>query len=153
MQLKSFNSTMNPTDNCWDTDCPQSPLTALSSWCPLTWSVQSPAPSCPFQDYEAPCLHTTANCIAYLSKILQKTAYYVEWQYINLYTTIHNSLDTASVYYYAKPILCLASYLGLLTPAVVACSTNAGEGLVKLTHVQWRTWMCGGGAQSRKNSQ
>jgi len=26
----------------------------------------------------------------------------------------------------------LASYPGLLTPAFVACSTNAGEGLVKL---------------------
>ena len=29
----------------------------------------------------------------------------------------------------------LASYPGLLTPAFVACSTNAGEGLVKLSHV------------------
>ena len=32
--------------------------------------------------------------------------------------------------------------------AFVACSTNAGEGLVKLSHVQWRTWMCGGVAHS-----
>jgi len=30
----------------------------------------------------------------------------------------------------------VASYPGLLTPAFVACSTNAGEGLVKLSHVQ-----------------
>ena len=30
----------------------------------------------------------------------------------------------------------------------VACSTNAGEGLVKLSHVVWRTWMCGGVAHS-----
>jgi len=30
----------------------------------------------------------------------------------------------------------LASYPGLLTPVFVACSTNAGKGLVKLSHVQ-----------------
>jgi len=30
----------------------------------------------------------------------------------------------------------LALYPGLLTPAFVACSTNVGEGLVKLSHVQ-----------------
>ena len=30
---------------------------------------------------------------------------------------------------------CLASYPGLLTPAFVACSTNTGEGLVKLSHM------------------
>jgi len=30
----------------------------------------------------------------------------------------------------------VALYPGLLTPAFVACSTNAGEGLVKLSHVQ-----------------
>ena len=30
----------------------------------------------------------------------------------------------------------LASYPGLLTPACVTCSTNAGEGLVKLSHMQ-----------------
>jgi len=29
----------------------------------------------------------------------------------------------------------IASYPGLLTPAFVAASTNAGEGLVKLSHV------------------
>jgi len=29
----------------------------------------------------------------------------------------------------------LASYSGLLAPAFVVCSTNAGEGLVKLSHV------------------
>jgi len=34
----------------------------------------------------------------------------------------------------------LASYPSLLTPAFAACSTNAGEGLVKLSHMQWRTW-------------
>jgi len=42
----------------------------------------------------------------------------------------------------------LASRPGLLTPAFVACSINAGEGLVKLSHVQWRTWTCGGVAHS-----
>ena len=31
--------------------------------------------------------------------------------------------------------LALASFPGLLAPAFVACSTNAGEGLVKLSHV------------------
>jgi len=30
----------------------------------------------------------------------------------------------------------LASYPDLLAPAFVACSTNVGEGLVKLSHVQ-----------------
>ena len=30
----------------------------------------------------------------------------------------------------------VASYPGLLTPVFVACSTNTGEGLVKLSHVQ-----------------
>ena len=29
-------------------------------------------------------------------------------------------------------VVCRTFYLGLLTPAFVACSTNAGEGLVKL---------------------
>jgi len=29
----------------------------------------------------------------------------------------------------------LVSYPGLLTPVFVACSTNMGEGLVKLSHV------------------
>jgi len=42
----------------------------------------------------------------------------------------------------------LASYPGLLTPAFVACNTNTGEGLVKLSHVVWRTWTCGGVAQT-----
>ena len=42
----------------------------------------------------------------------------------------------------------VASYPGLLTPAFVACSTNTGEGLVKLSHVRWCTWMCGGVAHS-----
>ena len=43
--------------------------------------------------------------------------------------------------YWASPcsgihsVAVLASYPGLLTPAFVACSTNAGEGLVKLSHV------------------
>jgi len=31
----------------------------------------------------------------------------------------------------------VASYPGLLTPVFVACSTNAGEGLIKLSHVPW----------------
>jgi len=42
----------------------------------------------------------------------------------------------------------VASYPGLLTPAFVACSTNVGEGLVKLSHVQGHTWACGGVAHS-----
>jgi len=42
----------------------------------------------------------------------------------------------------------LASYPGLLTPAFVACNTSAEEGLVKLSHMQRRTWMCGGVAHS-----
>jgi len=50
-----------------------------------------------------------------------------------------------------KSTPCLASYAGLLTPVFVACSTNAGEGLVKLSHVQWRTRMCGGVAHSWKS--
>jgi len=35
----------------------------------------------------------------------------------------------------------VASYPGLPAPAFVVCSTNAGEGLVKLSHMQWCTWM------------
>jgi len=46
------------------------------------------------------------------------------------------------------PALHLASYPGLLAPAFVTCSTNAGEGLVKLSHMGWRTWTCGGVAHS-----
>ena len=46
----------------------------------------------------------------------------------------------------------LASYPGLLAPAFVTCSTNVGEGLVKLSHVVWRTWTCGGVAHSRKTA-
>ena len=42
----------------------------------------------------------------------------------------------------------LASYPGLLAPAFVDCSTNPGEGLVKLSHVVWRTLTCGGVAHS-----
>ena len=38
----------------------------------------------------------------------------------------------------------IAKYPGLLTPAFVTCSTNVGEGLVKLIHVQWCTWILGG---------
>jgi len=46
------------------------------------------------------------------------------------------------VYYYSLSLtvslaraLLPASYPGLLAPAFVACSTNMGEGLVKLSHV------------------
>jgi len=39
--------------------------------------------------------------------------------------------------------LSIALYPGLLTPAFVTCSTNMGEGLVKLSHVVWHTWTCG----------
>ena len=35
-----------------------------------------------------------------------------------------------------------------VTPAFVASSTNVGEGLVKLSPVQWHTWTCGGVAHS-----
>jgi len=42
----------------------------------------------------------------------------------------------------------VTSYPGLLTPAFVTCSTNAGKGLVKLSHVVWRTWTYGGVAHS-----
>jgi len=48
-------------------------------------------------------------------------------------------------------VVCVALYPGLLDPAFVACSTNAGEGLVKLSHMVWCTWMCGRVAPSRKN--
>jgi len=51
------------------------------------------------------------------------------------------------------PVNHLALYSGLLAPAFVACSTNTGEGLVKLSHVQWRTWTCGGVAHSPKKKQ
>ena len=36
----------------------------------------------------------------------------------------------------------------LLTPVFVPCSTNAGRDLVKVSDMQWRTWMCGGVAHS-----
>ena len=45
-------------------------------------------------------------------------------------------------------LLLLASYPGLLTPSFVTCSTDVGKGLVKLSHVQRRTWTCGGVAYS-----
>ena len=57
---------------------------------------------------------------------------------------------------YVFIIMCtqlLASYPGLLALAFVACSTNAGEGLVKLSHVVLCTWTCGGVAHSWKNSK
>ena len=44
----------------------------------------------------------------------------------------------------------LASYPGLLTPVLVTSSANVGEGLVKLSHMQWLTWTCGGMAHSQK---
>ena len=42
----------------------------------------------------------------------------------------------------------LPSFLNEASISFVACSTNAGEGLVKLSHVVWRTWTCGGVAHS-----
>ena len=45
----------------------------------------------------------------------------------------------------------LASYPGPLTPVFVARNTNMGEGLAKLSHLQWHTWNCGGVAHSQKN--
>jgi len=56
------------------------------------------------------------------------------------YTTPHTDQHSSSAL--------LASYPGLLTPAFVTCSTNAGKGLVNLSHVVWRTWMSGGVAHS-----
>ena len=47
----------------------------------------------------------------------------------------------------------LASYPGVLIPAFVACTTNMGEGLVKLSHVVWCTWACGGVAHSQEKQQ
>jgi len=52
-----------------------------------------------------------------------------------------------------ESVCVLALYPGLLIPAFVACSISAGEGLVKLSHVVWRTWACGGVAPSCKNSK
>ena len=43
----------------------------------------------------------------------------------------HQSVPLLYKYCYVT----IASYPGLLTPAFVACGTNAGEGLVKLSHV------------------
>ena len=40
------------------------------------------------------------------------------------------------------------SYPGLLATAFVACNINAGEGLVKLSHMIWCTLTCGGVAHS-----
>jgi len=34
----------------------------------------------------------------------------------------------------------------------LACSTNIGEGLVKLSHIQWHTWTCWGVAHSRETA-
>ena len=55
-------------------------------------------------------------------------------------------------YHWLVKTLDLASYPGLLTPAFAACSTNAGEGLVKLItcndiHLDVG-WTCGGVAHS-----
>jgi len=36
----------------------------------------------------------------------------------------------------SEQALLVASYTGLFAPAFVACSTNVGEGLIKLRHVQ-----------------
>jgi len=53
-----------------------------------------------------------------------------------------------------QPSYCeVASYPGLLNLAFVTCSTSVGEGLVKLSHMVWHTWTCGGVAHSRKNSK
>jgi len=48
-------------------------------------------------------------------------------------TTVHMQITSK-----VNTICCtqLASYPGLLTPAFVAFSTNMGEGLVKLSHMQ-----------------
>ena len=42
----------------------------------------------------------------------------------------------------------LASPPGLVAPVFIACSANMGEGLVKLSHMQWCIWTCGGVAHS-----
>jgi len=59
------------------------------------------------------------------------------WQRL---ATLANAHCSANMYQLFSDLYCLlgvASYPGLLTPAFVACSTNVGEGLVKLSHVQW----------------
>jgi len=50
-----------------------------------------------------------------------------------------------SFYNTTQHTITLASYLGLLVPAFVAYNTNAGEGLVKLSHVVWHldVWRSG----------
>ena len=53
------------------------------------------------------------------------------------YTTAQNAHRAKEVLTLTseRPCQQLASYPGLLTPVFVACSTNVGEGLVKLSHV------------------
>jgi len=72
----------------------------------------------------------------YVTVLLITHHFCTDTHYIALHTpitliTLHNRLS-------------VASYPGLLTPMFVACSTNMGEGLVKLSHMVWGTWMCGG---------
>ena len=64
------------------------------------------------------------------------------WQLKGLPCPLHNS---ELIQIRAETI---ASYPGLLTPVFVPCSTNAGRDLVKVSDMQWRTWMCGGVAHS-----
>ena len=46
----------------------------------------------------------------------------------------------------------IASYPGLLTPAIYHLQYWCREGLVKPSYVQWHTWTCGGVAHSRKTA-
>jgi len=85
-----------------------------------------------------PQLHKT------LKQLLQMTKYITTSEEF-YHTFLHAGTATDKCWgEKALPGLPLASYPGLLTPTFVACSTNAGEGLVKLSHMVWHTWTCGG---------
>ena len=73
------------------------------------------------------------------------TGNYCQYQVQRLYCTSESGLRYQSV----------ASYPGLLTPAFVTCSTNVGEGLVKLIvccDILDIGWTCGGVAYSQKTA-
>jgi len=59
------------------------------------------------------------------------------WAHVSKLNLVGLLAPMESHIYYQETISTakLASYPGLLAPAFVACSTNAGEGLVKLSHV------------------
>ena len=73
-----------------------------------------------------------------------------EPMYISHFSMASSNYARLHIAYYSEttPTNCVTSYPGLLTPAFVTGSTDAGEGLVKASHVQWCTWTCGGMAHS-----